>query len=94
MVKKVLSSGKAAGQVARDVDLTETAVRHCVKRAEVARGKGPPDAVTTAVESRRRPVAAGKHLQPAKGIACSRAPSLQRVRAPVVTPSAAECPTR
>ena len=27
-VKKVLSSGKTAGQVARELDLTQTAVRH------------------------------------------------------------------
>jgi transposase len=27
VVKKVLSSGKTAGQIARDLDLTETAVR-------------------------------------------------------------------
>ncbi len=48
VVKKVLSSGKTAGQVARDLDLTETAVRHWVKQAQVDRGKGPPGALTTA----------------------------------------------
>jgi transposase-like protein len=41
VVKKVLSSGKTAGQVARDLDLTETAVRSWVKQAQVDRGKGP-----------------------------------------------------
>jgi transposase-like protein len=40
VVKKVLSSGKTAGQVARELDLTETAVRHWVKQAQVDRGKG------------------------------------------------------
>jgi transposase len=48
VVKKVLSSGKTAGQVARELDLTETAVRHWVKQAEIDRGKGPPGALTTA----------------------------------------------
>ena len=48
VVKKVLSSGKTAGQVARDLDLTETAVRHWVKQSQVDSGKGPPGALTTA----------------------------------------------
>ena len=48
VVQKVLSSGKTAGQVARELDLTETAVRHWVKQAQVDRGKGPPRALTTA----------------------------------------------
>ena len=48
VVKKLLSSGKTAGQVARELDLTETAVRHWVKQAQVDQGKGPPGALTTA----------------------------------------------
>ena len=48
VVKKVLTSGKTAGQVARDLDLTETAVRHWVKQAQIDRGKGPPGALTSA----------------------------------------------
>jgi transposase len=48
VVKKVLSSGRTAGQVARDLDLTETAVRSWVKQAQVDRGKGPPGALTSA----------------------------------------------
>lgn len=47
VVKKVLSSGKTAGQVARELDLTETAVRGWVRQAHVDRGKGPPGALTT-----------------------------------------------
>lgn len=35
-------------QVATDLDLTETALREWVKRAEVDAGKGPPEAVTSA----------------------------------------------
>src|SRR5260221_5437616 len=34
-------------QVARDLDLTETALRDWVNRAAVDAGKGPPDALTT-----------------------------------------------
>jgi transposase len=48
VVKKVLSSGKTVGQVARELDLTETAVRHWVRQAQVDAGKGPPGALTTA----------------------------------------------
>ena len=48
VVKKVLVGHKTAGQVARDLDLTETAVRKWVKQAQVDRGKGPPGALTTA----------------------------------------------
>jgi transposase len=48
VVKKVLSSGKTAGQVARDLDLKETAVRAWVKQAQIDKGKGPPGALTTA----------------------------------------------
>ena len=44
VVKKVLVGHKTAGQVARDLDLTETAVRSWVKHAQVDRGKGPPGA--------------------------------------------------
>ncbi len=35
-------------QVARDLDLTETALRDWVKRADIDAGKGPPEALTTA----------------------------------------------
>jgi transposase len=48
VARTVLSSGKTAGQVARELDLTETAVRQWVKQAQVDRGKGPPGALTTA----------------------------------------------
>ncbi len=48
VVKKVLVGHKTAGQVARDLDLTETAVRKWVKQAQVDRGQGPPGALTTA----------------------------------------------
>lgn len=39
---------RTIGQVARDLDLTETALREWVKRADIDDGKGPPGALTTA----------------------------------------------
>ena len=39
---------RTIGQVARDLDLTETALREWVTRADVVAGQGPPDALTTA----------------------------------------------
>jgi len=39
---------RAIGQVALDLDLTETALRSWVKRADIDAGKGPPGALTTA----------------------------------------------
>jgi transposase-like protein len=39
---------RGVGQVAKDLDLTETALRDWVKRAEVDAGKGAPSALTTA----------------------------------------------
>src|SRR5579864_4752675 len=38
---------RTVGQVAKDLDLTETALREWVKRADVDTGKGPPGALTT-----------------------------------------------
>jgi transposase-like protein len=38
---------RSVRQVAKDLDLTETALRDWVKRADVDAGKGPPGALTT-----------------------------------------------
>ena len=38
---------RTVAQVAVDLDLTETALREWVKRADIDTGKGPPDALTT-----------------------------------------------
>lgn len=38
---------RSVGQVAKDLDLTETAVREWVRRAEIDAGNGPPGALTT-----------------------------------------------
>lgn len=35
------------GQVAKDLDLTESALRNWVKQAEIDEGQGPEDALTT-----------------------------------------------
>jgi transposase len=47
-VKLVRESGKTVGEVARELDLTETALRHWVQQADVDQGKGPEGALTTA----------------------------------------------
>jgi transposase-like protein len=39
---------RSVTQVAADLDLTETALREWVKRADIDAGKGPPEALTTA----------------------------------------------
>jgi transposase-like protein len=39
---------RSIAQVADDLDLTETALREWVKRADIDSGKGPPDALNTA----------------------------------------------
>jgi transposase len=39
---------RTIGQVAKDLDLTETALRAWVKQADIDTGKGPPGALTTA----------------------------------------------
>ncbi len=38
---------RSVGLVAKDLDLTETAVREWVRRAEIDAGNGPPGALTT-----------------------------------------------
>jgi transposase-like protein len=47
-VKLCVAGGRTVAQVAVDLDLTETALRAWVKRAETDAGKGPPGALTTA----------------------------------------------
>lgn len=47
-VRLVKASDRGVGQVAKELDLTETALREWVKRDAVDAGKGPPDALTTA----------------------------------------------
>lgn len=47
VVELVRSSGKPIGQIARELDLTETAVRAWLKQADIDDGKGPKGALTT-----------------------------------------------
>lgn len=58
-VRLVTSGSKTIAEVTKEFDLTETALREWVKRAEIDAGKGPPDALTTAeraelIELRKR----------------------------------------
>ena len=46
-VKLVQAGGRTVGQVAKDLDLTETALRAWVRQAEVDAGQGAPEALTT-----------------------------------------------
>jgi len=39
---------RSIGQIARDLDLTETALRAWIRQAEIDAGSGPPEALTTA----------------------------------------------
>jgi transposase-like protein len=46
-VRLVKTSGRSVGDVARELDLTETALRDWVRQAAVDAGEGPPGALTT-----------------------------------------------
>jgi transposase-like protein len=46
-VRLVRDSGKSVGAVARELDLTETALREWVRQAEIDAGRGAPGALTT-----------------------------------------------
>ena len=46
-VRIVRESGKPVSTVARELDLTETAVRSWVRQADVDAGRGPTGALTT-----------------------------------------------
>jgi len=47
-VRMVRESGMTVAQVAKDLDLTRSALRLWVKQAEIDNGKGAPGALTTA----------------------------------------------
>ena len=51
VVRLVLEGGKTVGQVSRDLDITESAVRQWVKQAKIDAGKGGKGALTTAERS-------------------------------------------
>jgi transposase len=50
----IRTTGKAVGQVARELDLTETAVREWVKRADLDAGRRSDGLTTTEREELRR----------------------------------------
>ena len=47
-VRLCAAGGRSIGQVATDLDLTETALREWVRRSEADAGKGNPEVLTTA----------------------------------------------
>ncbi len=47
VVKLIHESGKSVGQICRELDLTETAVRKWVAQVEVDAGHGPSGALTS-----------------------------------------------
>ena len=58
-VRLVTTGGKTVPEVAKQFDLTDSALREWVRRAEIDAGKGPPGALTTAeraelIELRKR----------------------------------------
>ena len=58
-VRLVTTGGKTIAEVTEQFDLTESALREWVRRAEADVGRGPPDALTTAeraelIELRKR----------------------------------------
>lgn len=58
-VRLVTGGGKTIAEVTKQFDLTETALREWVRRAEADAGNGPPGALTTAertelIELRKR----------------------------------------
>ena len=46
-VRLVLDEGKSVGAAARDLDLTESSLRHWVEQARTDRGKGKPGVLTS-----------------------------------------------
>ena len=46
-VQLVRESGKSVAEVARDLDLTKTSLRHWVTQAEIDSGRGRPGELTT-----------------------------------------------
>ena len=46
-VRLVAESGKTIGEIARDLDLTESSLRNWVKQSEIDAGRGPAGALTS-----------------------------------------------
>jgi len=44
---RLIDAGRSIGEVARDLDLTESALRHWVRQAKIDAGQGRPGELTT-----------------------------------------------
>lgn len=53
-VRLVQQSGKSVYRIARDLDLSESALRHWVAQAEVNAGRGEPGQLTTSQQEELR----------------------------------------
>ena len=47
-VRLAKAGDRSVGQVAKDLDLTETSLRAWIKQGDIDVGQGPPEALTTA----------------------------------------------
>jgi transposase len=47
LVREGEKAGKSVGKIAKELDLTETALREWVRRADIDAGNGPPGELTT-----------------------------------------------
>ena len=78
-VKLVRTGGRSIARVARNLDLTETALREWVRRANIEAGEGPPGALNQAEREElvrlRREI---KRLQMERDILKKRRPSSRR----------------
>ena len=67
VVELIRKSGKSVGAVARELDLTETAVRRWVEQAETDSGGGPEGALTSAEREELARFAPVEHVDSAAG---------------------------
>jgi transposase InsO family protein len=58
---KLVKAGRSVPDVARELDLTDTALQEWVKRADIDAGKGPPGALTTVEREELKPYASGDY---------------------------------
>ncbi len=54
VVRLIQTTGKSVGQVSKELDLTETAVRRWYNQAQIDSGQGPPGALTSAEKEELR----------------------------------------
>jgi len=83
VVKLAQTSGETPGQLARELDLTETAVRAWIKQAEIDAGKGESSALTSEREELAMLRRENKTLKMEREIPRKRRPSSPRRRGEV-----------